>query len=323
MILCLLLVGGAIFYVHWQVNQAMPIKETQFYQLKPGKSFHHVLKDFKKNKWITSRVAYRLYSKLHPATTHVKSGMYQFQPNMSFLSALTLLTKGHEYQFKITFVEGTTFKEWQKKMAQAEHLISTLQGKSYSQVMANFSKKFTHPEGLFFPDTYAYTAGTTDVEILNKAYTRMSKELSLSWQQKAAKLPYKTPYEALIMASIIEKETGQIKEQPIISSVFYNRLKKRMRLQTDPTIIYGLGERYTGDITYANIREKTAYNTYQISGLPPTPIAMPGKSAIEASMHPANTSFLYFVSKGNGEHYFSKTLAEHNKAVRRYIKGIK
>ncbi len=322
-LLFVILLASVIFYGYWQVKQPLPIQSPVLYTIESGKSFHHVLKDLKKRQWISSRFAYRVYAKLNPELVHIKAGTYQLQENMSFVSIMRLFTQGNEYQFSITFVEGTTFKEWRMQLENSEFIKHTIAEKSDQHILTLLNSRYNHPEGLFFPETYAYTAGTKDIEVLRQAYNKMSQQLQQSWQNKSTKAPYKTPYEALIMASIIEKETGQVSEQPVISSVFKNRLKKRMRLQTDPTIIYGLGDRYTGDITYANIREKTAYNTYQIAGLPPTPIAMPGKSAIEAALNPADTDYLYFVSKGNGEHYFSKTLSEHNKAVKRYIKGAK
>ncbi len=324
LLLLLMAASGAVLYVvQQQVNQPLTALNQQFYTIKPGLSYHHLLKDFKARNWIDETLPLKIYAKLNPQFSALKAGTYQLPANSSFKSAVALFNSGIEHQFKITFIEGTTFKEWLAQLFASEYIKVTLDDKSSAKILTLLNSEFTHPEGLFYPDTYQFTAGTSDLDLLQRAYNRMAAELELIWQQKAENLPYKNSYQALIMASLIEKETGQLFEQPVIAAVFINRLNKKMRLQTDPTIIYGLGDRYTGDITYANLREKTKYNTYQIKGLPPTPIAMPGKSALIASMHPAQSSYLYFVSKGNGEHYFSKTLAEHNKAVDKYIRGKK
>lgn len=315
-----LAVGGGWVHVNNKVEQPLPIS-VDFYTIKPGTSYSHLINDFKRNGWIDSKLVFKVYGKLNPELTQLKAGTYQLQADMSFIALLALLNSGEEHQFKITFVEGTTFKEWLIQLAETDNIKNTLHDKSAKQILALLKSEYTHPEGVFFPDTYQFTAGTSDLDILRLAHARMVKELAQVWQERDKGLPYKSSYDALIMASLIEKETGQVFEQPMIASVFINRLAKRMRLQTDPTIIYGLGDRYTGDITYANIREKTAYNTYQINGMPPTPIAMPGLSALKASVQPDKTALLYFVSKGNGEHYFSKTLREHNNAVNKYIRG--
>ena len=314
-------IAGLMFYANSSVNKTLNINESTLYTVEAGVSYNHLLSDFKKRGFIDSRLAYRVHAKLNPKQVALKAGTFEFVPNMSMAELLLLIQSGVEHQFKITFVEGTTFKEWLIQLAETDHIQQTLADKTPLQIVQLIDSEAKHPEGLFFPDTYLFTVGTSDIDILRKAYKRMDKELQQSWQNKAQGLPYKNAYEALIMASLIEKETGQLKEQPLIAAVFINRLAKKMRLQTDPTIIYGLGDRYTGDITYANIREKTAYNTYKINGLTPTPIAMPGKSAIEAALHPVKSDYLYFVSKGNGEHYFSKTLREHNNAVNKYIRG--
>ena len=194
------------------------------------------------------------------------------------------------------------------------------------QDRAHLDKLLAHPydsaEGLLYPDTYYYVAQSKASELLLRAYQRMTDKLQQAWLNREADLPYDTPYKALIMASIIEKETARGFERPVIASVFVNRLRKNMRLQTDPTVIYGLGEQFDGDITRAHLKQKTPYNTYRIKGLPPTPIAMAGLASIEAALNPDVTEFLYFVSKKDGTHHFSKTLAEHNRAVRYYQLGI-
>lgn len=327
-LLLILSVFGLYQYSNSSIGKALPIEKTQLYIIKPGVSYSKLLKDFQKRGWIGTRLPFRIFAKLNPNRILLKTGTYQLNKGLSFEQVVNIFHTGKEHQFKVTFVEGSTFKEWLLQLEQLSHIKRTLDinpksRAQYSQVMTLLGSNYDYPEGLFFPDTYLYTAGSTDISILKTAYLRMDKELRDSWANKTQQLPYKNAYEALIMASIIEKETGKIAEQPLISSVFINRLAKRMRLQTDPTIIYGLGEKYTGDITYANIRGKTKYNTYRINGLPPTPIAMPGKSAINASLNPSQSEYYYFVSKGNGEHYFSKSLKEHNKAVKRFIKGSK
>jgi UPF0755 protein len=200
----------------------------------------------------------------------------------------------------------------------------TLEGKTNEEIMNLLGYPEQHPEGLFFPDTYRFPKGTSDVDFLRRAYQVMQKHLTREWNQRASGLPLDSSYDALILASIIEKETGAGFERPLISGVFIQRMKKNMRLQTDPTIIYGLGEKFDGNIRFRDLKKDTPYNTYLHAGLTPTPIALPGLGAIRAALHPAKTQALYFVSKGDGTHHFSATLEEHNAAVKRYqLKGRK
>lgn len=312
---------GLVAFSENQIEQQVPISQKTLYRVDVGSSFNKVLVDLEQRDWLENTFWLKLYAKLNPQITDIKAGTYQIPANVSVKQLFSLLVSGVEHQFSITFVEGSTFKELLNLLAETQHIRFTLADMNRDQILNLLTQDYQHPEGLFFPDTYSFTAGSKDIDILKQAHQRMLQELAESWQNKAKDLPYNSAYEALIMASMVEKETAQIYEQPLIAAVFISRLAKNMRLQTDPTIIYGLGDRYTGDITYANIREKTAYNTYRIHGMPPTPISMPGKSAIEASLHPANSQYLYFVSKGNGEHHFSTTLKEHNRAVDKYIRG--
>ena len=249
-----------------------------------------------------------------PKLAKLRIGTYQISQGMSPRQLLTHLSSGKELQFSITFVEGTTFKQW---LAQLKN------NRNLSFNAANLPAVPDYPqsyiEGQLYPDTYSFTAGTPASDIVKRAALKLTKELKLAWQQRHADLPLATPYQALILASIIEKETGVGSERATIASVFINRIRKRMRLQTDPTVIYGAGDSYNGDITRAHLRDKNRYNTYVIKGLPPTPIAMPGKASIIAALQPATTDYLYFVANGKGGHYFSKTLKEHNKAYQRYL----
>jgi UPF0755 protein len=302
------------------LNTPLAIEQESLLTVKPGSSISLFAKQLEKKQWIKNRFWVRNYGRLFPQKVNIKAGTYLISKDTNLSALLTQLNVGKEHQFSITFIEGTRFTDALLILSQHPHIKHSLSGKSVADIANTIGIDAVNPEGWLFPDTYAFTANTLDVTLLKRAYSNMQTQLDLLWEKRAKNLPYKSAYEALIMASIIEKETSYVAEQPLISSVFVNRLRKRMRLQTDPTIIYGLGDRYKGDITYAHKREKTAYNTYRINGLPPTPIAMAGLSALKATLNPATSDYFYFVSGGNGKHVFSKTLAEHNLAVRRYLK---
>ena len=304
-------------------NAELIMEEESFLHVSPGISVSSFANQLVQKKWLTTPFWLKAYGRVFPEQVNIKAGTYLIKADTTLAQLIVTLVKGQEYQFSITFIEGTRFQDALKQLAEHPHIKHSLEGKTIAEIAKTLGIKQSNPEGWLFPDTYAFTAGTQDLMLLQRAYVNMQKQLSQLWQQRADNLPYKSAYEALIMASIIEKETSYIAEQPIISSVFVNRLRKRMRLQTDPTIIYGLGDRYKGDITRAHLREKTLYNTYRINGLPPTPIALVGLSAIHAALNPKQSDYFYFVSDGDGKHVFSKTLAEHNRAVRRYLKTQK
>jgi len=257
-----------------------------------------------------------LLAKLNGDARKAKAGDYQLVPGMSVLEVLDLVVKGETVQYKITLVPGQNIKETLMRISAHDKLIQDLP--SDLNDLMPFLGLEGHPEGRFFPDTYLFDANTRASEILVRAQVRLEKVLAEEWQNREEGLPYKSPYEALIMASIVEKETAVPSERETIAGVFVRRLNKRMRLETDPTVIYGLGDRYKGNIRRKHLREKTAYNTYRIKGLPPTPISLVGREAIYAALHPAEGEELFFVAMGDGRHYFSATLEEHNKAVREY-----
>jgi peptidoglycan lytic transglycosylase G len=314
----LISIVGVSYQLNKQINSPLSLTEQAFIKIERGETLHRFSKELKNKGWIDTRFWIRLYVWFNPSYAALKKGTYLVTPKDTLKSLLEKIIQAKEHQFTVTFVEGTTLKEWLIEIEQQSFIEKTLSGNKTKQIIDTLGIAQENPEGWFFPDTYAFTSGTKDIELLERAYIKMKSMLEQQWHSRALNLPYTQPYQALIMASIIEKETGKLSEQSRISSVFVNRLNKKMRLQTDPTVIYGLGERYQGDITRAHLKEKTAYNTYRINGLPPTPIAMPGLSAIEAALNPEQSDYYYFVSMGNGAHKFSKTLAEHNAAVSQY-----
>lgn len=248
----------------------------------------------------------------------IKAGEYQLQSGITPEQLLQQLTEGQVRQYALTLIEGETFREMMQRVIAAPVLEQTLTQHDGASVMQAIGYSGLHPEGRFLPETYYYPRGTRDIDVLRRAFHDMEKFLDSEWAKREDDLPLKTPYEALILASIVEKETGLARERPQIAGVFIRRLRKGMRLQTDPTVIYGMGEHFDGDIRFRDLRRDTPYNTYTRAGLPPTPIAMPGKDAIHAVLHPAAGDSLYFVARGDGSHHFSATLAAHNRAVDRY-----
>ena len=248
----------------------------------------------------------------------LQAGSYTLNKNVSPYHLVLSLNHGRTTHGSLTLIEGRSFLQLREKLAKNDAVTQTITNLSDAEVMRAIGANEAYPEGLFFPDTYYFNRGTTDVALLKISYTAMQTKLNKAWVNKAANLPYKTPYQALIMASIVEKETGKASERPTIAGVFINRLRIGMRLQTDPTVIYGMGQQYNGNIRKKDLLADTPYNTYTRAGLPPTPIAMPGLAAIEAALHPAKTDALYFVGKGDGSHAFSPSLQEHNRAVVRY-----
>ncbi|MFK3973532.1 endolytic transglycosylase MltG [Pseudomonas sp. NPDC087358] len=316
------LAGLLLGLAFWQQNNALqqPLKLTQeqLLDVPSGSSPTGVLNRLETEGVIKDALWLRLYWRFNLAGQSLHSGEYRLTPGMDARSLLTMWQKGEVVQYSLTLVEGWNFRQVRAALGKQAKLEQTLGNLSDSEVMAKLGHPNVFPEGRFFPDTYRYVRGMTDAELLKQAYNRLDEVLEEEWDKRAADVPYVDAYQALIMASLVEKETGVPQERGQIAGVFVRRLQQGMLLQTDPTVIYGLGERYNGKITRAFLKEATPYNTYVISGLPPTPIAMVGREAIHAAMNPVSGNSLYFVARGDGSHVFSADLDAHNAAVKEF-----
>ncbi len=311
--------AGAWF--HWYANAALPLPQTPFeFTVRPGASLKGLNRQLAEAGLVPDGQTLWLLGRITGATA-IQAGTYRLDRPASPLEILEKLRTGDVVLVTLTFVEGITFADMRRQLEATKDLKVTLRGLPDSEVLKQVGATETHPEGLFYPDTYRFSAGITDLEMLKKSYQAMQRKLAEAWAQRDPGLPYANPYQALIMASIIEKETGRADERALIGSVFINRLKIPMRLQTDPTVIYGMGSRYDGNIRKRDLSTDTAYNTYTRDGLPPTPIAMPGWGSLLAAVKPAQSDKLYFVGRGDGSHYFSRSLDEHNRAVAKYQLG--
>lgn len=266
----------------------------------------------------------RLFALLVRLTGHgadLKAGGYEFATGATPLAVIDKIARGEVTHYVVTVIEGWEFRKMRAAVDASPALRHDTRDLSDAELMKAIGAAETAPEGLFFPDTYLFARGSSDVELYRHAYRAMQRRLADAWNARSPDLPYKTPYEALIMASIVEKETGQAIDRPLIAAVFVNRLKKNMLLQTDPTVIYGLGARFDGNIRKRDLQTDTPYNTYTRTGLPPTPIALPGLASLAAATAPAPSDALYFVARGDGSSHFSNSLPEHNRAVDKYQRG--
>ncbi len=299
-------------------------REDAIFLIKSGSNIKTIAQDLTMQGYIEDPWLFILLAKLEGVETRVRAGEYGIEAGQSPKDLLQTFTEGSSIQYSFTVIEGWTFRQMLAELAQDPIIEHTLAGKTDAEIMALIGFPDQHPEGMFFPDTYRFPKGTSDLDFLRRAYQVMQRHLTREWGQREQGLPLEDAYEALILASIIEKETAVGFERPLIAGVFTQRLRRNMRLQTDPTIIYGLGDSFDGDIRFRDLRKDTPYNTYLHAGLTPTPIALPGLDSIRAALSPAKTDALYFVSKGDGTHHFSATLEEHNAAVNRYqLKGRK
>lgn len=332
-LIILLLIGtGAVFWGYQKLNafqtQAINAQPEQLLTVERGTTGQKLAALFEQEKLLDNAQLLPYLLKLKPELNKIKAGTYSLNGVKNVQDLLNLLNSGKEAQFNVQFIEGKTFKEWRKGLVNAPHLTQTLQAKSDKEIfellaIPDYDKaiyEWRNLDGWLYPDTYNYTPNSTDLELLRRSAERLKKALDKAWQERDENLPLANPHEMLILASIVEKETGIAAERAKVASVFINRLNAKMKLQTDPTVIYGMGENYDGNIRKTDLETPTPYNTYVIDGLPPTPIAMVSESALQAVAHPEKTDFYYFVADGTGGHKFTRNLNEHNKAVQEYLR---
>jgi UPF0755 protein len=294
------------------------LEQPQLFAIPQGTAFSQVARQLEQRNLVADSLWLRVYGRLHPQQTLVKAGEYEFIDGQSPKNMLQMMIDGDTKHWALQFIEGWTFADVRKALAATPRLQQKTADWSNAEIMTALGAEGEHPEGWFFPDTYLFISSNSDLDVLQRSFDRMQSVLAEEWAARAADLPYKTPYEALIMASIVERETGAAHEREQVAGVFVRRMHKGMRLQTDPTVIYGMGDQYKGRITRKDLQTHTPYNTYRIDGLPPTPIALAGREAIHAALHPADGKTLFFVARGDGTHTFSNTLAQHQRAVRQF-----
>lgn len=323
-LLALALVAAAVTLVdaHRLLNQPLQMDGDEYIiDIPPGASLGQISRRLAADGVIRSPQRLVRYARLAGIEVNIRAGEYRLPADMNARGMIRHLSSGNTVQHLFTIVEGWTFRQLREAVERNPVLVQTITDITDDRVMARLGRPNTHPEGMFFPDTYAFPRGTTDVQFLERALETMERTLAEAWETRDGGLPYESPYEALVMASIVEREAKLPAERAMIAGVFVRRLQRGMRLQTDPTLIYGLGPDFEGRLRTRHLREDTPYNTYLRHGLPPTPIAMPGADSIAAALHPEPGDALFFVAKGDGSHHFSATLEEHNRAVARYQLG--
>ena len=316
-LLVLLASGGLGYYAY----RPLTLPATPFeFDLKQGGSLKGMAREMQKAGLLAQQWPFVLLARVLGKSTQLKAGNYELKQPVSPLQLLNIITKGEFSQRRISVIEGWTFRQFRSALDSSRYIAHDTIGLSDLGILQRIGATENHPEGLFFPDTYNFVSGSSDLAILKIAYHTMQQRLQEAWETRAVNLPLQTPYQALILASIVEKETGTASDRSMIAGVFVNRLKKNMLLQTDPTVIYGMGEKFDGNLRRRDLLADTPYNTYRRRGLPPTPIALPGMAALQATLHPAKTDALYFVARGDGSSHFSSNLIAHNRAVNQYQK---
>jgi len=315
-----LIVTTALLYAEYQtfLDTPLSIEKETIFVVKPGMTFKDINNKLKMLHLTKDNTYLAILARYSGKANKIKSGEYLFSPGLNPIELLNLLVSGKVIQYSFTLLEGWQVREMMHAINETDLIKHTLLSDEPENLMIELGYSDKAAEGLFFPDTYNFPKGTTDKAFLQRAYQRLHDVLDEEWQARTENLPYKTAYEALIMASIIEKETGLASERSTIAGVFVRRLNKNMKLQTDPTVIYAMGKQFNGNIRKKDLDIDSPYNTYRYKGLPPSPIALVGREAVHAALHPEEGKSLYFVAKGDGSHYFSETLKEHNQAVVKY-----
>ena len=310
---------GIFLWLYFLFSPVVSEDSGVIYYLQPGSSINRVVTELSDQKIIQHPYLFSVYIYTQGKKT-LKSGEYRFPKGTSLATIWKQITTGTGLQYRaFTIIPGWTFADLRRVLSKTDSLRQTISRLSDQEIMSRLGANGLSPEGEFYPETYLYTKGIADMVILKRAYGMMQNRLNTAWQTRSVSVSYKTSYDALIVASLVEKEAYLNSERPVIAGVILNRLQKNMLLQIDPTVIYGMGDRYAGKIHKENLREDNPYNTYVHTGLPPTPIAIPSQSSLDAAMHPLQTDYLYFVAKGDGSHTFSKNLVDHNKAVKAVI----
>jgi UPF0755 protein len=323
-LLGLVLLAGTVVAAlawHWyRAPLALPHAPYDF-EVRAGATLSGVARQLGDGGVLPHPMALVALARLQRVDRSIKAGSYEIDTGITLPQLLAKLTQGDVTQTALTIVEGTTFADLRRALRDNPHVAKTVVDLPDAEILARIGATEPNPEGIFFPDTYFFAAGSSDLALLKRAHRALEARLAAAWDKRASDLPLASPYDALILASIVEKETGKPEDRPLVASVFVNRLKRNMRLQTDPTVIYGMGERFDGNLRKRDLDADTSYNTYTRDGLPPTPIALPSQASIDAATRPAASTYLYFVSRGDGTSVFSSNLGDHARAVNRYQKG--
>ena len=319
----LVFVLGAAAAASWWVQwQPLPLPQQPYaFTVRTGASLRSVARELAGAGVLPADWTLVALARIKGVDRTIKAGNYEIGAGTTLAGLLAKLTQGDATQSAFVIVEGWSFRELKQALRANPDIVKTVVDLPDAELLRRIGASESPPEGLFFPDTYFFAAGATDASLLSRSYRTMQERLAAAWASRAPDVPLASPYEALILASIVEKETGLAADRPLIASVFVNRLRQGMRLQTDPSVIYGLGARFDGNLTRRDLDTDQAFNTYTREGLPPTPIALPGQASLDAVLHPPSTAYLYFVSRGDGSSEFSTSVADHDRAVAKYQRG--